>query len=235
MSINHRGYSSLAPENTLPAYRLSRLKGFRYVETDVRFTADGVPVLLHDTDINRTSDGLGSIDKMTFEEVRYFDFGSWKSPVYKGTRIPSLEEFLALCRDVGLHPILELKTGSKDQVYQIVDLVDEYGLTDVTIYISFSLPLLNSVLEKAESPSIGYLVSDITNDVISNAIAFKSKAHFFILDSSDYKDSSVEMCKAADIPLWVWMINSNESLLGLNPYITAITSDRIHAGLFFYF
>ena len=79
LSVNHRGYSAIAPENTLPAYRLSKEKGFRYVETDVSFTSDGVPVLLHDASIDRTSDGTGKIAEMTFEQVRQYDFGSWKS------------------------------------------------------------------------------------------------------------------------------------------------------------
>ena len=58
--INHRGYATVAPENTLPAYQLSAKKGFRYVETDVLFTSDNVPVLLHDITIDRTSNGTGN-------------------------------------------------------------------------------------------------------------------------------------------------------------------------------
>ena len=54
-SINHRGYNKIAPENTIPAYALSKENGYKYVETDVRFTSDGIPVLLHDVSINRTA------------------------------------------------------------------------------------------------------------------------------------------------------------------------------------
>ena len=67
ISVNHRGYSTVAPENTLPAYKLSKKMGFDYVETDVCFTSDNIPVLLHDGTIDRTSNGSGDIDNMTFE------------------------------------------------------------------------------------------------------------------------------------------------------------------------
>ena len=79
MSINHRGYSAEAPENTLAAFRMSKEMGFDAVECDVRFTKDGVPVLLHDEKVDRTSNGKGKIGDLTLEQVRKLDFGSWKS------------------------------------------------------------------------------------------------------------------------------------------------------------
>ena len=230
LSFNHRGYSASAPENTLPAFRLSRLNGFRYVETDVRFTSDGVPVLLHDSGIDRTSNGNGSIDKMSFDQVRKYDFGSWKSKDYEGTRIPSLEEFLALCCDLDIHPVLELKCGGDEQITCIVEMVKKFGLLEDTIFISFSLSSLNLVLERAPSSSVGYLVSEITNDVIQNTLNLKTQFNRVALDSRDYKESALVMCQKAGIPLWVWTINSKDAVCSLNPYITAITSDFFHAG-----
>lgn len=66
-AINHRGYSAIAPENTIPAYIMSKKMGFTYVECDVSFTSDGVAVLLHDNTIDRTSDGSGAISGLTYE------------------------------------------------------------------------------------------------------------------------------------------------------------------------
>ena len=90
-SINHRGYNTVAPENTLPAYELSKENGFQFVETDIAFTKDGVPVLLHDAEINRTArnadgsepDRMIEIRKITYEEALVFDFGIWKGEAYK--------------------------------------------------------------------------------------------------------------------------------------------------------
>ena len=230
ISINHRGYSIKAPENTIPAFILSRLNGFKYVEADVRFTSDGVPVLLHDPDIDRTSNGRGHINMLTYNQVRQLDFGSWKSSDFVGTRIPSLEEFLLLCHDLGLNPVLELKSGTQSQIHQIVDMVKDYGLLDRTMFISFSITKLKTVLETSPSSLIGYLVSNINNEVINNVVGLRMKNNSVVLDSSDYSDRVIQLCKSLDIPLWVWTINSRDIILQSNPYISAFTSDSFHAG-----
>lgn len=230
LSINHRGYNTQAPENTLPAFRLSRLRGFAYVEADVRFTSDGVPVLLHDASIDRTSNGCGLISDLTFEQVRQYDFGSWMSPSFENTRIPSLEEFLALCRELDLHPVLEIKNGSEEQVFQVVDMVGRYGLKDDTLYISFSLSHLMAVYKRYPYANQGYLVSKVTTDVVERVLEITTDYRHIALDSSDYSDSSVSICKSNGIPLWVWTLNSKEVIQNLNPYITAVTSDVIHSG-----
>ena len=193
ISINHRGFSIQAPENTIPAFILSRLNGFKYVETDVRFTADGIPVLLHDAEIDRTSNGSGSLSKMSFEQVRRFDFGAWKSSDYVGTRIPSLSEFLALCRDIDLIPVLELKGGRIEQIHQVVDLVKEYGLLNETVFISFSLSLLKEVVEVSPSSRVGYLVSNVNEEALKNACSLRVGTNTVVLDSSDYSKTAVEM------------------------------------------
>ena len=75
-AINHRGYSYEAPENTIPAYIMSKKKGFTYVEGDVSFTKDNVAVLLHDATIDRTSNGSGNITSLYYQELLQYDFGS---------------------------------------------------------------------------------------------------------------------------------------------------------------
>ena len=87
--VAHRGYSSFAPENTLPAYIMAYDMGFSYVECDLMWTSDEEPVLLHDASIDRTSDGTGNIAELTLAQARNYDYGSWKSAVYTGTLIPT--------------------------------------------------------------------------------------------------------------------------------------------------
>ena len=81
----------------MSAFQKAYEYGYKYVETDVTFTADGVPVLLHDDSIDRTSNGSGKIASLTYEYVRTLDFGSWKSKEYAGEKIPSFDEFMAFC------------------------------------------------------------------------------------------------------------------------------------------
>lgn len=92
----HRGANSLAPENTVPAFEEAVRRGAEMVELDTKYTKDGKIVILHDGTIDRTSDGTGRPSDYTFEEIRRFDFGSWKDPKFAGTRIPTLDEVFAV-------------------------------------------------------------------------------------------------------------------------------------------
>lgn len=233
-SVNHRGYSYSAPENTLPAFRLSRLNGFRYVETDVRFTMDGVPVLLHDLTVDRTSNGDGRIDQLTFKEVRSLDFGRWQSSKFENTVIPSFEEFLALCSEIGLEPNIELKCGTQEQIHDIVKLVDKYGLKGKSTYISFSWQLLHYALEEDNSARVGFLSSRINESIVSSALDLRTGFNEVYIGSADYSESSVQLCKKAGLPLSVYVIDSKEQLLALPAYVSSVTSNRIHAGWVLY-
>lgn len=229
--INHRGYSVEAPENTLPAYRLSKLMGFKYVETDVRFTLDGVPVLIHDPTVDRTSDGNGFVKELAWEDLRKLDFGSWKSPLFSETRIPSLEEFLSLCQEMGLFPYLELKEGSGDQIRTIVNLVDRYGLRKDTVYISFSPKLLGYVTAVDPDATVGLLVEGIlSEDSLRTADGLRTGTNKVFIDSSDYSENTVSMCHGASFPLEIWTVDDKQAILSLPPHISGVTSNLYHAG-----
>ena len=101
---SHRGWQSEFPENTLPAFEAAVLMKAQMIEFDVRFTKDRQMVIMHDWTVDRTSDGTGHILDLTFDEVRALDFGSWKSPRFAGTKIPTLDETLAVMpRDIWLN------------------------------------------------------------------------------------------------------------------------------------
>jgi glycerophosphoryl diester phosphodiesterase len=91
--IAHRGASAYAPENTLPAFNLAIELGADGVELDVSLTQDGVPVVLHDDTVDRTTNGRGAVNQMTLAQVQQLD-ASNKFEKYRGARIPTLEEVL---------------------------------------------------------------------------------------------------------------------------------------------
>ena len=107
----HRGASTYAPENTMAAFRLAWAMGADCIELDVRATRDGRLIALHDKTVDRTTDGKGKVNDLSFREIRGLDAGGWFSPAFAGERIPSLEEVLdAFGGRVCL--ILELKQPS---------------------------------------------------------------------------------------------------------------------------
>ena len=228
--INHRGFTVQAPENPLPAFRLSRLKGFSIVESDVRFTQDNVPVLLHDDTVDRTSNGSGRISDMTFEKVRELDFGSWKNNAFSNVKIPSFGEFLTLCSRIELSPYIELKDGSYSQILDLVEMVKSHGLEERATYISFSYKLLKHIRDVDPSARIGYLCGEVTDTIIRECKFLQSGFNDVFIDSCVYSNESVMKCKQARIPLEIWTIDSKETILSLPDYITGVTSNSLHAG-----
>jgi len=94
----HRGFSASAPENTLPALEAALAAGAHVAEIDVKLTKDGHLVLMHDSDVDRTTDGEGQVIDMTLEEIGKLDAGRWFDRRFARTKVPTLDEVLAWSR-----------------------------------------------------------------------------------------------------------------------------------------
>lgn len=237
--INHRGYNIDAPENTIPAFKLSKQHGFKYVETDIAFTSDNVAVLLHDSTVDRTSNGTGNISQLTYEYVSGLDFGSWKSSAYAGTKIPTLDEFLTLCRNLGLHPYLELKASgayTQAQIQSVVDAVRSHGMKGNVTYISFDNTYLEWVRSRDSKARLGYLSNYGIAEDIQAAVALRNDANdvFIGVMVSSVNSTVISSCIANDLPLEVWVTSTVSQIQTLDPYITGVTSDQVVAGAVLY-
>lgn len=234
-SVNHRGYNSVAPENTLPAYVLSKKHGFRYVETDVSFTSDNVPVLLHDASIDRCSDGTGLIYDMTYADVLQYDFGSWKSASYAGTKIASFDDFMALCRGLGLHPYIELKVSThftQAQIESLVPIVKKYGMLRNVTWISFSADYLGYISNIDPYTRLGYLSNAFTSAELTVCDSLKTATNEVFMDAkkTELTDAVMQTFIDADIPVEAWTVDAESELLTLNPYISGFTSNLLVSG-----
>lgn len=234
-SVNHRGYNVAAPENTLSAFKLSAQNRFDYVECDVSFTSDNVPVVLHDATIDRTSNGTGYISQMTFAEVREYDFGSWYSEDFAGEKIPSFEEFIALCKKLGLHPYIEIKSSAaytQEQISILVDIVKRYGMKGNVTYISFDAKYLGYVKNVDPNARLGYVMDDVTEAAITTALGLQTGTNEVVIDAGFGRltTETVQLCIDADLPLEVWTVNSASNINNMHTYISGVTSDSVHAG-----
>ena len=90
--VAHRGGGTLAPENTLAAFQLGAHHGYRMFECDVKLSADGVPFLLHDATLERTTNGKGTAGELTWQELSALDAGAWHSPQYQGEPLCTLQQ-----------------------------------------------------------------------------------------------------------------------------------------------
>ena len=107
--IAHRGAGRLAPENTLAAMRLAAGLGLSMVEYDVALSRDEVPIVLHDRDLGRTSNGRGNADELSFAELARYDFGGWHSPPYAGEPLATLYSIAAFTLANRMHSNIEIK------------------------------------------------------------------------------------------------------------------------------
>ena len=233
-SVAHRGFSIGAPENTLPAYRMARENGFTHAECDVSFTSDGVAVLLHDDMIDRTSNGTGYISKLTYDEVLSYDYGSWFSEDYAGTKIPTVNEFLQLCKNIGLQPYIELKAGSEAQITELVNSAKRFGIMDQITWISFSNTYLEYVKNAAPTARLGYVVTSVTDDVIALAKNLQNGDNEVFIDTNSYTDAEVDRCINASLPMEVWVLNDLSAIQNMPAYVSGVTSDSQHAGRILY-
>jgi glycerophosphoryl diester phosphodiesterase len=117
--IAHRGAGKLAPENTLAAFRLGAGHGYRMFECDVKLSADGVPFLMHDATLERTTNGIGTGGDQPWDQLARLDAGSWHSRTHAGEPLPSFENIARYCLanryllniEIKPTPGVEAKTG----------------------------------------------------------------------------------------------------------------------------
>jgi glycerophosphoryl diester phosphodiesterase len=120
--IAHRGAGKLAPENTLAAFRVGASHGYRAFECDVKLSADGVPFLLHDATLQRTTDAHGRAADRTWSELSRLDAGGWHSRAFAGEPMPSLESIAHFCLRNAFALDLEIKPtpGSEEDTGKVV-------------------------------------------------------------------------------------------------------------------
>lgn len=228
-SINHRGYYD-APENTLYAFRRSAEMGFTMVECDVRFTKDGQPVLLHNAMVDKTSDGSGNIKDMTLEEVRKLDFGSWKDEKYAGAKIPTFEEFVYLCSELNLYPYVEIKGyPTYEQLKFLVDTVNEKGV-DVT-WISFGYKSLQTLAQLCPEGRFGWLLTMVSESNVNTLLKLKTEYNSVFVDCAYkyLKLDTIEYCKSRNVPIEVYTLDDTRVIAHIDPYISGVTSNKVHA------
>jgi glycerophosphoryl diester phosphodiesterase len=139
--FGHRGASKDCPENTMAAFKKAYEDGADGIELDVQLSKDGIPVIIHDEKINRTSNKKGYVVDWTYEDLKKADAGSWFSDKFSNERIPSLEMFLKWIAPLSLLLNIELKNniieyeGLEEKTLQLIRL---YGMERRTVISSFN-------------------------------------------------------------------------------------------------
>ncbi len=156
----HRGLSHACPENTLPAFAAAIAVGAHELEFDLLASRDGVLVVCHDHSVDRTTDGTGEVEELNWEEIRNLDVGIRCGEVWRGVRMPRLEQVLDLADDrVGLNIHIKSEGPDGTTVKRVCDILAERNLTASTYLALGTESALQTAIEYAPNVPRACLVS----------------------------------------------------------------------------
>jgi glycerophosphoryl diester phosphodiesterase len=204
--IAHRGASGHAPENTLAAFRKAVAQGAAFIETDLQLTRDAHFVAIHDTTVNRTTNGTGAVHDLTLAQLRQLDAGSWFGSEFAGERIPTLEEILQFSKKNDVVFYLELKPqGSWGGEHALIGALRESGEIARAAVISFDASVVLK-LRKIEPTLMTALLYDgqIENPTEK---AVEVGARQLIARGDLVTPALLEQARKKDLQVICWTVN----------------------------
>lgn len=228
LCVAHRGFSGKAPENTRAAIQMAMDEPFvEWLEIDVQLTRDGVPVVIHDFSVDRTTNGRGKVKDLTWQDIRRMDAGAWKGRQFRGEQIPSLDEVLQLVKG-RLKVNIELKTsgnmypGLEEKVLGCVQTHDM--LSDVVL-TSFEPKALVTAKELEPKVRTGLIIDSHPRNLLSRLTRMKCT---FLSIGYSHLDASfaAELVRNGITPM-AWTVDdpkSMRSLARMNPEIMICTN-----------
>ena len=206
----HRGVTSVAPENTIPAYEEAVRLGYYSAECDIQRTKDGVWVLLHNDTVDKWFCEYGPIKDVTYAEASKYSFkGGSNFWAYDDLRIPTLDEFLDVFVGTKTRPQIEIKAETYDTLHEVVEAVEKKGLVESSIVISFDLQQLREIYKLNDKIELWYLVDRITEENIAEARSISDKVWLSAnFDKNDRR--SVQLALDSGIDVSYWTVNTVE-------------------------
>jgi glycerophosphoryl diester phosphodiesterase len=211
--VAHRGYSGIAPENTMAAFSAAVNKGVAWIECDIRRTKDGEFVVLHDASLQRTTNGSGYLRNIRWTEVKEFDAGSWFARKYNAERIPTLDLLLSkIPPEINLN--LEIKPpplrGSRKEEFlaSFVEVISPTLSTRNILVSSFSLNALKTLRRISPLLPLGVLTHG--NILLKPTIRLlhELKAEWFVHNIRTLRPSIVHAIQNEGFRVAAFTVNS---------------------------
>ncbi|CAH1222603.1 Glycerophosphodiester phosphodiesterase [Paenibacillus plantiphilus] len=225
----HRGASGLAPENTLAAVREALAFPFvQWIELDVQLSSDGIPVVIHDDRVNRTTNAAGRVVDYTAAQMYAFDAGSWFDKQFAGEGVPTLEQVIEAAKGrcrlnielktySGLYPMLEQR---------VVELVYEHGLQHDAVITSFDTGALRRVRQLSEEIETGLIVDKMSPHKALDELR-QLEAGFLSLGYRSVSSKLMELMREAGITVMAWTVDDiadMQRLAAIDPTIVICTN-----------
>lgn len=246
-TIAHRGLYSSVPENTIASFEQACLNGFWGIETDIHNTSDGELVCIHDKTVDRTTDGTGTVNDMTFKEIQActIDTGNGISD-YPGLKIPKFEDYIAICKQYGAIPVIEIKGIKNNDIKyykKILSIIREYGMEDNCMCIGSleCMTIVRSLTRRIHVQVIVYQGDDPTDDLLLQIAALENSGANF--HNTHISSNMIKKCHELGLLVNCWTINdsyiidnfrnlgvdfitSNTYSLSCNPYVSQTKYDK---------
>ncbi|KQL36042.1 glycerophosphodiester phosphodiesterase family protein [Psychrobacillus sp. FJAT-21963] len=215
-NVAHRGATGYAPENTIAAFDLAVDMKADYIEIDVQRSKDGKLVLIHDTTVDRTTDGTGKVGDLTFEQLRSLDAGSWKGEQFVGEPIPTFEEILDRYHGkIGI--LIELKAP---ELYpgieeQLAEVLKERNLdkpqNEKIIIQSFNFESVKRVDQLLPQVPVGVLTSNRADTTLEALQEFSTYADWFNPSYGIVTEEVVNQVHSQGMQIGSWTVRSQEA------------------------
>ncbi len=206
--IGHRGIPQLAPENTIYGSLMASDFGANIIENDIYLTRDNLIVVMHDGDISRTTNGVGAIESMTYEQLSRYsvDYFGGVAP----QPIPTLEDYFKAFKGKNVNLFIEIKSTKTTIVRELRKLLDEYDIYDQCSVISFHTQQIDQVRRSIPELSCGYLYGAM--DSFANIMNTVSKHDCTFNPSySGLSEELLQQCAHRGVSIWPWTVNDERS------------------------
>ncbi|QED49476.1 glycerophosphodiester phosphodiesterase [Cytobacillus dafuensis] len=215
-NVAHRGATAYAPENTIAGFDLAVEMKADYIEIDVQRSKDGELVVIHDTTVDRTTDGTGKVGDLTIEQLRSLDAGSWKGEQFAGERIPTFEEILDRYHGkVGI--LIELKApelypGIEEQVAEALkDRNLDKPQNEKIIIQSFNFESMKKMDQILPKVPIGVLTSNRAHTTPEALQEFSTYADWFNPSYGIVTEELVNQVHSLGMQIGSWTVRSQEA------------------------
>lgn len=243
--IAHRGLCgspAAYPENTIYAFRNAVTNGFKFFETDLRFTSDNYPVLLHDASINRTArnaDGttIGTttnIANITKAQADQYDYGIWKGAEFAGTGIPTLYDALEFCRETNTFLVLDcaLTSSARSNLMAAAQDIVDMGMQDYIRFVSSNELVLLSYLAVYQGFEVGLQINGDLTDEKKTMLTTVLKNPFNTVymayqheQFSMYQSAVLQFAADNQIPIDLWTVDAAATMEGFPHEVTGVVSN----------
>ncbi|AOZ93960.1 glycerophosphodiester phosphodiesterase [Paenibacillus crassostreae] len=217
LCVAHRGFSYKSPENTIAAINMAIAEPYvQWIEIDTQLSSDGIPVVIHDFSLDRTTNGTGLVKDHTWEQLQSLDAGRWKGVAFIGEKIPSLDEVLKLSRG-RIRLNIELKT--KGDMYiglekAVLERISYYHMENEVVLTSFDENALRRVKDYNVKINTGLIINNRPIDLMKRLKDLKCS--FLSIKASYLNSALTSTLISQGITVMAWTVDNASGMKRLS-------------------